>query len=430
MGLPTESSEDLWSIVELTMKIWKEAAAHRGRRRLHVSVSTFVPKPHTPFQWESQLTLGEMGKNIDFFKQRLRKKGLQFKWHQPWQSVLEGVFSRGDRRLGQVLLKAQKLGCRFDGWSDQLRVDLWQQAFAETGIEPLSYGQRSRDLEEKLPWSHLDCGVSEEYLWDEYEKALAEEFTSDCRTDECNRCGVCDHKKVRLQLHDETVIVPNDTISPVEEKDEIHRYRLIFAKLGNARYLSHLEMVSGIKRAMRRAQLPLAYSRGYHPSPRISFGDALPLGLESKAEEMEVTLRHPLALSHICERLNSELPDGLEIVGATELDKDKQQTTSRVDTYEATLKGKRWWEEGFQRFQSRSLPPLRQQSKRGETRIPLTDRVLGLERLDVNKIRVTFTQDGNGKIRVRDLLMHIFVLPKERILDARIIKISSKIMEG
>jgi radical SAM-linked protein len=430
MGLPTESVEDLWSIVELTTKIWKEAVAHQGRRRLHVSVSTFVPKPHTPFQWESQLTLAEIGKNIDFFKKRLRKKGLQFKWHQPWQSVLEGVFSRGDRRLGQVVLKAQKLGCRFDGWSDQLRVDLWQQAFAETGIEPLSYGQRSRDLEEKLPWSHLDCGVSEGYLWHEYEKALAEDFTSDCRFAECNRCGVCDHKRVRLQLHDETVIVADENITLVEEKGKVYRYRLVFAKLESARYLSHLEMVSSIKRAMRRAKLPLAYSRGYHPSPRISFGDALPLGLESNAEEMEVTLRQPLALSHICERLNAELPDGLEILAATELDKNKQQATSRMDTYEATLKGEGWWAEGFQRFQSRSLPPLRQQSKRGEILISLTDRIRGLERLDVNKIRITFTQGGNGKIRVRDLLMHIFDLPKERILDARIVKVSAKIMEG
>jgi radical SAM family uncharacterized protein/radical SAM-linked protein len=430
MGLPTETSEDLWSIVELSMKIWKEAVAHKHRRRLHVSISTFVPKPHTPFQWESQLSLADIGKNIDFFKQRLRKRGLQFKWHQPWQSVLEGIFSRGDRRLAQVLLKAQKLGCRFDGWSDQLRVGLWQQAFAETGIEPLSYGQRSRDADEKLPWSHLDCGVNKDYLWNEYEKALAEEFTSDCRMNGCNTCGVCDHRKVRLRLHGETVSVPGEKISPAEEKDKGYLYRLVFAKLESARFLSHLEMVNGIKRAMRRANLPLAYSRGYHPTARISFGDALPLGLESKAEEMEVTLRKPLALSDICERLNSELPIGLQILAATEGDKTSQQTASRVDTYEAGLPGKDWSEEGFHRFQSRSLPALRQRSKRGETVISLSDRLLGLEKLDGNRIRVTFTQGGNGKIRVRELLMHIFDVPKERILEARIVKISSKTMEG
>jgi radical SAM-linked protein len=412
------------------MKIWKEAAAYKHRRRLHVSVSTFVPKPHTPFQWESQLSLTDIRKNIDFFKQRLRKRGLQFKWHQPWQSILEGIFSRGDRRLAQVLLKAQKLSCRFDGWSDQLRVDLWQQAFAETGIEPLSYGQRFRDMEEKLPWSHLDCGVSTDYLWNEYEKALAEEFTSDCRTNGCNTCGVCDHTKVRLQLHEETMSVSDARISPAEEKDELYPYRLVFAKLESARFLSHLEMVSGIKRAMRRANMPLAYSRGYHPTARISFGDALPLGLESKAEEMEVTLRKPWAPADICERLNSELPTGLQILAASEADKTRQQTTCRVDTYEARLAGEDWSEEGLHRFQSRSLSPLRQASKRGETIIPLADRLIGLEKLDVNTIRIILTQDGHGKIRVRELFMHIFDVPKERILEARIVKISSQSMEG
>jgi len=430
MGLPTETSEDLCSVIELTMKIWKEAAAHKRRRRLNVSVSTFVPKPHTPFQWESQLSLTEMEKNIDFFKQRLRKKGLQFKWNHPWQSVLEGVFSRGDRRLGQVLLKAQKLGCRFDGWSDQLRVDLWQRAFAEKGIDPLSYGQRSRDLEEILPWSHLDCGVSKDYLWDEYEKALAEEFTPDCRTDRCNTCGVCDHKKVRQQLHVETIRVEDENIFAVEEKDKVYRYRLKFAKLARARFLSHLEMVSGIRRAMRRAKLPLTYSQGYHPTVRVSFGDALPLGLESRAEEMELTLGQRLSVSDICERLNSELPTGLEILAAIELDKDAQQTIIRRETYEVSLKGEGWSEGGFQRVQTRALSALRQESKRGETLISLNDRILALERLNVNTIRITFTQGGNAKIRIRDLLMHIFDLPKERIFDARIVKISAETIEG
>lgn len=427
MGLPTESSEDLWALVELTMKVWREAASHKPRRRLHVSVSTFVPKPHTPFQWEAQLSLEEIERNISFFKQRLRKKGLHFKWHKPWQSVLEGVFARGDRRLAEVLLRAQKLGCRFDGWSDQLRVDLWQQAFAEVGIDPLSYGQKYRDFDEILPWSHLDCGVNRDYLWKEYERALAEEVTFDCRTQDCNKCGVCDHKSVRMQLHQQMTIEPDESVRQVKAKDELHRYRLSFGKTETARFLSHLEMVTVFKRAMRRAKLPLAYSQGYHPTPRISFGDALPLGLESRAEEMEVILRQPLTPAEIRKRLNAEFPPGLEILAATKEQKDTRQIPSRVVTYEVTLKGGAWPEEGFLRFQSRSLVPLRQRTKRGETLITLADRILSLESLDLHRIRLTFTQSDNGNIRVRDLLMHIFDLSKERILDARIVKIS---MEG
>ncbi|UCG20532.1 MAG: TIGR03960 family B12-binding radical SAM protein [Deltaproteobacteria bacterium] len=424
MGLPTERSQDHWALVDLTMKVWHEAARQRPRRRLHVSVSTFVPKPHTPFQWERQLSLDEIEQNLAFFKQHLRKKGLHFKWHKPWQSVLEGVFSRGDRRLAEVILGAQELGCRFDGWSDQLRVDLWQQAFAAAGIDPLTYGQRSRNFDEVLPWSHLDCGVNRDYLWDEYERALREDFTSDCRTQACNDCGVCDHTKVRMELNLQELPEQDVGLSPEEQEDESYGYRLVFSKLGKARFLSHLEMVTGLQRAMRRAKLPLAYTKGYHPSPKVSFGDAMPLGLESQAEEMKVILHQPLLASEIGKRLNSELPPGLEVLEVGADDKDTRQMTPRVVTYEATLKRGVWPIEGFHRFHSQSLAPLRQRSKRGETLVQLTERLISLDSLDSDTIRFAFTQGQNVNIRVRDLLMHIFELSKEEILDARIVKIS------
>ncbi len=430
MGLPTETAEDREALVELTLKIWREAANHTPRRRLHASVSTFVPKPHTPFQWEAQLTLTEMEKNLAYFKQRLRKKGLHFKWHQPWQSVLEGVFSRGDRRLAEVLLRAQQLGCRLDGWSEHMRVDLWRQAFAEEGIDPLFYGQRSRDFQEILPWSHLDCGVSKDYLWEEYERALAEVATLDCRTQGCSKCGVCDGETVGLQLHQSMVTEPVETNLPRVEIDSVHRFRLVFAKTGNGRFLSHLEMVTVFQRAMRRAELPLAYSQGYHPSPRISFGDALPLGLESRAEEMEVILRYPFSSLEICERLNAELPPGLEVLEAEEQLQRTQQATRRLVTYEATLPGRVWPSEGFRRFQRQVLAPLRQRSKRGEAVIPLENRLLQLEALVSDRIQFTLTQGENPPIRVRDLLAHIFDLAEEAVLEARIVKISSEPLEG
>jgi len=430
MGLPTERAEDHEALVDLALKVWREAATHKPRRRLHISVSTFVPKPHTPFQWESQLTLAEMERDLAFFKHRLRKKGLHFKWHSPWQSMLEGVFARGDRRLGEVILRAQQLGCRFDGWSEQLRPDLWQQAFTEAGIDLLSYGHKVRGPDEVLPWSHLDCGVSEDYLWQEYERGLAEVVTSDCRRRGCNQCGVCDHKTVGMQLHQEKEIEPGEAIAFEESMDTLHRYRLVFAKMDSARFLGHLEMAAGFQRAMRRAKLPLAYSQGYHPSPRISFGDALPLGLESLVEEMEVVLRQPLATSEMRNRLNAELPSGLEVLKAIEKQKSTRQTTSRVVTYEATLQKSGWPTEGFRCFQSGELAPLRQRSKRGETLIPLEGRILSLESLDSHRIRVTLTEGESANIRIRDLLSHVFDLSEERVLDARIMKISSEIKEG
>jgi radical SAM-linked protein len=186
-------------------------------------------------------------------------------------------------------------------------------------------------------------------------------------------------------------------------------------------------MATAFQRAMRRAKLPLAYTQGYHPSPKVSFGDALPLGLESQAEEMKLILHQPLLPSEIGKRLNSKLPSGLKILEVAGEDKDTRQMTPRVVTYEANLKSSVWPIEGFHRFQRQSLEPLRQRSKRGETVIQLSERLLSLESLDSCSIRLAFTQGRNDNIRVRDLLMHIFELSKEEILDARIVKIS---MEG
>ena len=186
-------------------------------------------------------------------------------------------------------------------------------------------------------------------------------------------------------------------------------------------------MATAFQRAMRRAKLPLVYTQGYHPSPKVSFGDALPLGLESQAEEMRLLLHQPLLPSEVGRRLNSKLPSGLAIVDVAAEDKDTRQMSPRVVTYEARLKSGVWPLEGFKRFQSHSLDPLRQRSKRGETVVHLSERLLSLESLDSCTIRFTFTQGRNDNIRVRDLLMHIFDLSKEEILDARIVKIA---MEG
>jgi radical SAM-linked protein len=229
-----------------------------------------------------------------------------------------------------------------------------------------------------------------------------------------------------MKLHLQEVSEQDETIVPEEKKDATYCYRLVFSKSGRGRFLSHLEMATALQRAMRRAELPLAYSQGYHPSPKVSFGDALPLGLESQAEEMKLILHQPLLPSEIGRRLNSELPSGLEILEVAAEDKDTRQMTPRVVTYEATLKKGVWPIEGLHRFQSQSLGPLRQRSKRGETVIQLAERLLSLEFLDSCSIRITFTQGRNDNIRVRDLLMHIFELSKEEILDARIVKMATE----
>jgi len=429
MGLPTEEGADRQALVDLSLAVWREAAKRHPRRRLHVSVSTFVPKPHTPFQWEAQLDPQEMERNLDLIRKGLSRKGIQVKWNQPFQSMLEGVFARGDRRLASVLLRAQRLGCRFDGWSEELRPGLWRRAFAEEGLDPSFYAARRRDRGEVFPWEHLDCRVHRDYLWQEYERALAGETTLDCRLGGCIQCGVCGEKGVGLRLQHGSGPLPSPRAEGPADPKGTHRYRLLFAKTDQARFLGHLEMVSALIRAMRRAGLPLAYTQGHHPVPRISLGDALPLGMESRDEAMEIILREPLDPHEVGRRLNVELPPGLAILEARVDGAGRKSPGRRLVTYEAALTGKVWPAEGFRRFRERDLAPLQQKAKRGSILIPLEAKLRSLDLLAPDRLRCILEQTPGCAVRVREALAHIFGLSGEEVLTARIMKISSRNLE-
>jgi radical SAM superfamily enzyme YgiQ (UPF0313 family) len=193
MGLPTETDEDVLGIADLAYKVldlYKEIKGRRGAK-VTVSVSCFVPKPHTPFQWFGQDLASEFERKQQLLKARLRDRSITFNWHDARTSFLEGAFARGDRRLGQVLLKAWQNGARFDGWSEYFKYDVWMDAFKTCEIDPYFYATRHRDFDEVMPWDHLSSGASKEFLQREYEQAVTEELTVDCRREHCSACGVC-----------------------------------------------------------------------------------------------------------------------------------------------------------------------------------------------------------------------------------------------
>jgi radical SAM family uncharacterized protein len=201
VGLPTETLEDVQSIVALVDKVRAEGKKASGKKpMIRVSVSTFVPKPHTPFQWAARLDEQALHPRLEILRQGLNIKGVKFSWHDPGIGLLEAALSRGDRRTGKVIFRAWELGCRFDAWTEHYKHEKWLQAFADTGLEPGFYAFRERSTEEVLPWSHIDVGVSETFLKQEFRRALEERDTSDCRIDACNACGleqteVCRNKK-------------------------------------------------------------------------------------------------------------------------------------------------------------------------------------------------------------------------------------------
>ena len=182
IGLPTETDEDLDGIIRLANELL--ALGKRVSKRhvqLNISVSTFVPKPHTPFQWMGQATLEEIRAKQAYLDRGLRKRGITLKAHNPETSLLEGAFARGDRALGKVIAEAVRLGCRFDGWTECFDFKKWTEAFATCGLDPSAYACRTYGVDDELPWDHVRTGVTKEFLKREYQRAAAAETTENCR---------------------------------------------------------------------------------------------------------------------------------------------------------------------------------------------------------------------------------------------------------
>ncbi|MEF3169322.1 MAG: TIGR03960 family B12-binding radical SAM protein [Deltaproteobacteria bacterium] len=309
IGLPTETREDCLAIAELARKVLK--TGERGKT-VTVSVGTFVPKPHTPFQWERQITVHEARERFELIRSAIRERAIKFKWHDPELSFLEGVFSRGDRRLASLVERAWRLGARLDAWSDHFRPDLYRRAADEMGLD-LDALLEARLVDAPLPWDHIDTRITKAFLLAERENAYRELPTADCRHGACQGCGVCDFRHLRPVTHAECDLGPM-LHREVRPKAGCHRLRFVFEKLGPARLLGHLEVMHVFHRAARRAGLPVVFSQGHHPLPRFSFGQPIPLGTESLCEEMEILLEEDWRAERVMEAMNSQLPQGLRIV--------------------------------------------------------------------------------------------------------------------
>ncbi|MGI6547072.1 MAG: TIGR03960 family B12-binding radical SAM protein [Bacillota bacterium] len=323
IGLPTETYADLDGIGDLVNKVlalwddlrWKGKI---GRRPVTVNVSAaaFVPKPHTPFQWEPQMDLAELTKRQRYLRDILRDRRVKFSWHDAELSFVEAVFARGDRRLAAVLEKACQKGCRFDGWSEHFHFADWLAAFQETGVDPNFYANRTRAFAEVFPWHHLSAGVSQDFLWSERERAYRGQTTLDCRTC-CSGCGVCadlDADTVLAGAEVEHEQQNNGTKSVLLGSG--HVVRLQIAKGEEARYISHLDFMRALERALRRARIPVSYSEGFNPHPRISYASALAVGVTSSAEYVDVRLAEAVSPHKVAADLNDQLPPGLRVIRA------------------------------------------------------------------------------------------------------------------
>ena len=427
IGLPTETEADLKALVDL-VKSLRQIKNNTGRRgKINVSVATFIPKPHTPFQWAAQLTLAESQERIRRLKRYLKLPGIQFKWQDPKVSWLEGVWARGDRRLSRLLVAAYQKGCRFDGWSDQFRYDLWQAAFKEQGMDPDFFTIRDRDVCEPLPWDHIDTGVTREFLAAEWDNALKGAYTADCRVDDCNQCGVCDFEQIAPLTHDRFKNAASGVPPGADQKAAaFQKLTVFYTKRDQARYFGHLELVNIFQRALKRAGIAVRFSEGFHPKPKISFNDPLPVGIESQQERFTLSVTGDVRLRQVKDLLNMHLPAGLVITDCCLAPKKSPGDQLRRNRYSIDLTEGQFDEKLLKTFNERSDFPIILSGRKGKLKkIDLKDIVINSELSNSGHLELTL-QSGPGKtVRPSDVLCHIFKLSETQVKQATILKLKA-----
>jgi len=336
IGLPTETDEDLAAISEMVLLAIRSSKRLTGRNvTLSVGVSPFVPKPHTPFQWYGQNNIETIMEKNRQVKASLLRRGVQFRGHDSEMSVLEAAFSRGDESLSLLIEAAWKLGCRLDAWKEYFDPAKWYQAMEITGVSASSFAEREYAPDVRLPWEHIDTGISKDFLWKEYRNAVSATFTQDCRT-RCHTCGLTCRPRGQqnggpcaAEGHPDGS-VPSRRI-PVEGMSI--KVRLRYAKTQTVRYLSHLETTTALIRAMRRASFPFKFTEGFHPGPKVSFGPALSVGIAGLKEYLDIELIPPFDLQAGLASLQENLPGGFRATELKAIGKGEKSLTAFVVRY-------------------------------------------------------------------------------------------------
>ncbi len=439
IGLPEERDEDVAAIAELAKR--SLGAARRalpkgqGSAAIHLAASTFVPKPFTPFQWEPMIPPDETRRRQALVSAALggRHGAIQFKPHDSRQSSIEGALALGDRRAGAAVLSAYRRGQRLDGWTEWFDERRWLDAFAdcerEHGVGIDWYAHRRRRLDEILPWDRIDCGVTKVYLAKQLAAARNLAEVEDCVLAPCSVCGACDYEVVKNRVYEAKDYVPEPPPPPrPPEPEERTRVRVRWAKLGRLVALSHLETMHALLRAVRRAGIPVAFSQGYHPKPRVSFGPALGVGIESSCEHMDLEVIGRADPGEVAARLGRELPEGLRVLGAEAVEPGAPSIAEslRAVHYRAEFPRDLWGEEALARrvgaflgaeraVVTRDAPPKSKGGKRhrkiaaaGRREIDLRQIVTHLAVEGAGVVAFSLRADPSGSARPVEVLAAVF----------------------
>ena len=357
-GLPTETLQDMEEMAELFRKIRYRCRGIKMEKGLKhgmeitCTLSIFVPKPFTPFQWCPQMDLAKVTEHIHYLKDLIKNiKGVKINYHEQYVSQIEAVLTRGDDSLCKYIEALYKKGCYLDAWGEYFNKDTWYQTAEELGINLAGLAQKEYEREEELPWDFINIGVNKEWFVNEYNMAfsannLPENHIVPTCEKKCVNCGVCTNLKTHKVLakpfkssHDFKVIErPDPSDSRNHEQLPVYKYRVKLTKTGILRYFSHLDWQNTFFKAISRTDLKIAYSQGFNPTMKISMGIALPLFAQSECELVDIELNEDISCEELTEKLSKVLPKESNVISIVKIDKSSKSIDMTASWAEYRIK--------------------------------------------------------------------------------------------
>ena len=341
-----------------------------GKVQVNVSTSFFVPKPFTPFQWAGMYREEDFVEKAKVVKSEIRaqlnQRSIRYSWHEPDVTILEGFLARGDRRCSKVILRAYEKGAIYDAWSESFDYNIWKESFAETNTDIDFYTLRERSTDEILPWDFIDAGVTKKFLIHEWEQAKKETVTPNCRQ-KCSGCGAMRYGGGMSYLY-------------------VMKVRIKFSKEGPVKFVGHLDTMRYFQKAIRRANLPVAFSGGYSPHMIMSFAAPLGVGTESLGEYFDLELAETVPTSEITRRLDAVMVEGVHVLSTRQVEDGKagkaMSLVAAADYYVEFRPGKEpeiSWKDKISDFLAQPEITVMKKTKRSEKEIDIRPFIYKME---------------------------------------------------
>jgi radical SAM family uncharacterized protein/radical SAM-linked protein len=440
IGHPTECEADFEELALLVEKIRGILKRFPGRRGITLGFSPFVPKAHTPFQWERQDGIQDTREKLAWIKRRLKGQRVTIRHHETADTAIEGLISRGGREVGAAIEGAWRRGARFDGWGEHCRFDLWTEALEAADLT-LESSFREIGEDEELPWEIVTYKIDRKYFLKERHKAYHAAETPECKHERCTACGVCDFDAMKNLLAPPVESALPERASGLLQGFRGTTVRVGYRKADPVRFISHLDLLRELERTLRRAELPLVFTEGFSPRPKLSAGPPLPLGWTSDAEwiDMELAETWPEErLSGLLGLLNASSVEGVDFVVAAAMPAGVGALAAEISesTYKADLPSPPFelafgdLEQAMAGFLAEPTVVIQRRRKGRVKAVDIRPLVRELSVIARDQVILTVATGSGGSVKPTEVLQAALMLEESLVPLIRIHKVAATLASG